>query len=109
MIGLTTVRADGIDWPLATFVDAYGMKVVDPFDLPSFSAPHAMRLVTLTRDGQVLPPQYANEVVWARTVAFSPLPGTPEGVPCRLCGDPALRVEDDLCDDCEADQEPWGW
>lgn len=27
------VRADGIDWPILTFIDCYGFQMVDEFDL----------------------------------------------------------------------------
>jgi hypothetical protein len=97
------VRADGVDWPLATFLDAYGFHLVDRFVRPRIGGEH--RVLTIDNGGQVQPARYADVVDWHAVYAWraaDPVSG-PEA--CFNCGTSA--DEEQVCGSCEADAEPW--
>lgn len=48
MSALSVIRADGIDWPVDTYLDALGFRRVDRFEVPSLH--DAARVVTVTRE-----------------------------------------------------------
>jgi hypothetical protein len=100
------IRADGVDWPLATFLDAYGYRQVDPVALPVFDGQARFAVVTL--HGELEPPRYASEIRWWDALAFRPIEHGPEGEPCRFCGQPVGRTDDDICEPCE-DSAEWDW
>lgn len=101
-----TIRADGIEWPLQTFLDAYGYRPADPADLPRMDG--QVRLATVTKAGELRPPMFADQVGWYDVLAFRPLEGAPESTPYRLCGDAILRTDsDDICVPCEDAAEWW--
>ena len=102
-----TIRADGIDWPLQTFLDAYGYRSADPADLPRMDG--QVRLVTVTKAGELRPPMFADQVGWYDVLAFRPLECAPESDPCRCCGEPTFRTDfDDICSSCE-DEGEFAW
>lgn len=98
-----TIRADGVTWPLDTYIDALAFRRVDPFDQPCFDGD--VRLVTIAIDGRVTPATYASQVRWFETLAYRPLDYTRQAAPCDGCGEPIYDGEDGLCLGCE--NEPW--
>lgn len=101
-----TISADGITWPLETYLDAMRFRRLDRWDEPRLDG--QVRVVTVTRDGVLQSALYANEVRWADVQAYRPTDNSVASTPCRLCGDPTERLDDDICEDCEYDAEP-GW
>jgi hypothetical protein len=94
------ISADGMRWSLETFLDAYGFARVDHLDPPECVEAAAIRVETITSNGQLMPARYASEVDWHDVIAFKGLKLTPGGDPCRCCGRTSLNVDDDICVDC---------
>ncbi len=97
-----TIRADGMDWPLETFLDARGFVRVDRFETPAFrDALGDPRMDVVTIGGELAVDVYASAVSWPDTIAFRLVDDT--GEPCFWCG--TSTDEEDMCDRCEADCE----
>jgi hypothetical protein len=101
MATAATVRADGMEWPIATFIDAYGLIKVDHFAHPCLDG--AARLIALTNDGRLLDAVSANMVDWHGTVAFRLVDGDRQQ-PCFFCGTSADA--DVHCEEC-LDSAEW--
>lgn len=92
----TTIRADGVDWPILTFLDAYGYQPVDRFIRPDLEG--GRRICLLDDAGEIRGPTFVDQVDWHGIVAWraaDPLETMPA---CFLCGtslDPAS-----ICEDC---------
>ncbi|WP_242148877.1 hypothetical protein [Sphingomonas sp. BAUL-RG-20F-R05-02] len=94
-----TIEADGLSWPAQTYVDALRFREIDAFDPPCLD--ERVQLITIDRDLRVLPAAFADEIDWPRTVAFRPLEHTSAATPCRICGQPSLSIEGDICEPCD--------
>lgn len=92
------VHADGVTWPLDTYIDALAFRRVDQFDQPCFDGD--VRLVTIAVDGRITPATYASQVRWFETLAYRPLDYTREAAPCEGCGEPIYDGEDGYCLEC---------
>jgi hypothetical protein len=90
-----TIRADGMDWPLETYLDAYGFKRRDEFDPPP-TIRHAAAVTLVREDLSLQLGQDAESVIWPGVIAFK-LEGDFPG-PCHWCG--TSDDEDDMCADC---------
>lgn len=101
-----TVHADGVTWPLDTYIDALAFQRVDTFQMPVLD--HQMRVATVTVEGKLQPITYVSHVVWHEVVAFKPIEGTREAAPCRSCGEPCFNFSDDICESCDAESW-WPW
>lgn len=98
------IHADGIAWPIETYLDAYAYRRVDPFARPSFDG--QVRVLTVTEAGELRAPTYADQVIWHDVIAFRP---ADSDVRCRICGDLILRLADDICGSCDDDfYSGWG-
>lgn len=95
------IRADGVDWPLLTFLDAYGYHRVDRFVHPNVDA--ASHVLTIDDAGQVRDPLYADAVDWHATYAWRALDPRDAPAACFLCG--TSTDTDDVCDPCWEDGE----
>ncbi|HEX8554354.1 MAG TPA: hypothetical protein VF695_06575 [Sphingomonas sp.] len=110
MLAARIIRADGVEWPLATFIDAYGLKLHDRFDPPPFSSgpASAARVTVVTATGELIADRTADAILWADVIAFAPVAGTPAATLCKVCDEPVFEAgfEDnpDICAKCEA----WG-
>lgn len=93
---LQTIRADGVDWPLLTFLDAYGYQSVDRFIRPVL--PAGRRICTLDEVGQVRGPTFADQVDWHGIVAWRAFDPLDVAKPCFLCGTTLDSFE--ICDEC---------
>ncbi|TPG14390.1 hypothetical protein [Sphingomonas oligophenolica] len=101
-----TIRADGIDWPIETYLDALDFKRVNPFEIPQLQ--HQVRVVTVTGEGELAPPTFADQVRWHDVLAYRYIEHGPETILCRLCAEPVGRTDfDDICESCEDEGEPW--
>jgi hypothetical protein len=102
-----TIRADGVDWPLATFLDAYGFTSLDRFDSPPFSSTtaNAARVTVVTVAGELVVDRTADAIVWSDVIAFAPVAGTPAAALCRHCDEPvgeaAFESNPLVCAACE--------
>jgi hypothetical protein len=101
MMAAATIRADGIDWPLRTFLDAYGYHQVDRFTHPNVNA--GSRVLTIDDVGRIREPLYADAVDWHATFAWRALDPRDAPAPCCLCG--TSTDDDDFCDACWEDGE----
>ncbi|TCP33245.1 hypothetical protein [Sphingomonas sp. BK235] len=99
----TTVRADGMVWPLRTYCAAYGMVAVDQFARPSFDS--QVRVIALCNDGAVTEPRWADQVLWHDVLAYRLLDGPTPAEPCICCG--SSSDPNEICGDCHDDME-WG-
>jgi hypothetical protein len=103
----TTIRADGMEWPLQTYLDAMNFNRVDPCDLPSIEG--QIRVTTVSLSGELAPSVYASQVRWYDVLAFRPIANGLESTPCETCGDPVMRVDaHPECASCEDGRE-YGW
>ncbi|WP_267382581.1 MULTISPECIES: hypothetical protein [unclassified Sphingomonas] len=93
------IQADGIVWPLQTYLDARAFRRVDPFATPDCDG--QLRVETVTLQAELQPCRYASSVAWHNVLAWRPV----DIVACRCCGDPVASLGDDLCDDCD---DAWG-
>lgn len=98
-----TIRADGVDWPLATFIDAYRFMTVDRFILPDLR--REQRLAVLDDAGRIHSPIDVAQVDWCRTIAWRTLDAADAPEPCFLCGT-SLDAHQ-VCDDCNEQAEPY--
>lgn len=96
-----TIRADGLEWPLETYLDARGFIRVDPFAPPSLGGGYMSdpRVEIVTLAGELQPERYASSVMWADVLAFRLVDHT--GEPCFWCG--TSTDDADMCDDCAED------
>jgi hypothetical protein len=99
-----TIQADGITWPVDTYIDALAFRRVDPFGSPYIDG--EARLVTISIDGELRAATYASQVAWHDTLAFRAVDYSRAATPCRACGETAFNLQDDLCDSCDSDD---GW
>lgn len=98
---IQTVHADGINWPLRTFLDAYGYHQVDRFVHPNVEPFRCV--LTIDDAGQVRPPLYADAVDWHATYAWRAVDPHDAPAACFLCG--TSTDTDDICDPCWEDAE----
>jgi hypothetical protein len=102
-----TIRADGMDWPLQTYLDAMSFSRVDPFALPAIDG--QIRVTTISLSGELAPSTYASQVRWYDVMAFRPIANGLESALCESCGDPVMRIDaHPQCASCENDGE-WDW
>ena len=102
-----TIRADGIEWPLQTYLDAMSFSRVDPFALPAIGG--QVRVTTVSLSGELAPSTYASQVPWHDVLAFRPIANGLESSPCDICGDPVMRIDfHSQCASCE-DAGEYGW
>lgn len=94
MSGLT-IHADGIDWPLQTYLDALGFKSIDAFAAPVIDG--EVRCDVVTRAGDLRCGCFASDVLWHDAMAWRPLN---LGI-CESCGDPLTQPGTTVCDGCE--------
>lgn len=92
----STVQADGINWPVSTFCDAYGMVLVDPFQRPSFDS--QVRVIVLDLDGRLTAPCWADQICWHDVAAYRLLDSPTPAAPCFLCG--SSQDPGELCGEC---------
>ncbi len=90
-----TITADGMEWPLQTFIDARGFVRVDPFAPPELSQ-DVLRLELVTLDGEHVRERYASAVIWQDVRAFRLIDEI--GDPCFCCGTSVDECV--MCDDC---------
>lgn len=92
------IHADGIAWPLQTYLDAYAYLRVDPYDPPRVEG--QLRVTAVTESGELRGPIYADQLIWRDVIAFRP---ADTDTRCRVCSDRIFRVSNDICDRCDAD------
>lgn len=68
-MAVLTVRADGVDWPVDSFIDNYRMLRSDG-TFPDFDGRDPL-VDILTSDGEYLTRQSASRVDWGRVRAFA--------------------------------------
>lgn len=95
------IRADGMEWPLETYLDARGFIRVDPLNPPFPGAGYQSdpRIEIVTHAGELQQERYASTVMWADVKAFKLNDAT--GGLCFFCG--TSIDETDICDYCEED------
>ena len=102
MAGIT-IRADGVDWPLETFIDCYRMVRHDR-SYPRIAATSAA-VNFVNEAGQFQERKPANTVYWGEVVAYS----LPDGYICPECSLPTevmwLQNSRETCYDCTDDDE----
>jgi len=108
-----TIRADGMELPLATFLDAYGFTRTDG-ERPDF-AWLAGELDVVTATGELRQGVEMSAVPWWETIAVAVLKGSMRLAPCHGCGESIVPVSvstdgdgrtvltTDICDHCEED------
>ena len=96
-----TVRADGMDWPLQTFIDSYRM-IVTGGSAPDFGSLDPL-VDVLMENGSYVKAQRASLVEWHRAHAFA-CDAMPHGHKCEMCGDDTapdeLLSNHGWCDGC---------
>lgn len=96
-----TVRADGLVWPLRTFISAYRMIVTDgsPPDFRNLDP----AVSVLMENGSFVKRQPASLVEWHHVHAFA-CEALPKGLRCDTCGDHTdlaeLLKHEASCEDC---------
>lgn len=98
------IRADGVDWPLDTFIDAYRLTRVDRFDAPPCTSIDAsgVRVQAVTRTGELIADRTADALIWGDIIAYRPVEGTRAATPCLGCDQPVMRDSDaEVCEACE--------
>jgi hypothetical protein len=103
-----TIRADGMEWPLQTYLDAMSFSRVDQFAPPAIDG--QIRVTTVSLTGELAPSTYASQVRWHDVLAFRPIANGLESTPCETCGDPVMRTDCAAeCASCEDDRgDIWG-
>jgi hypothetical protein len=100
---MQTIHADGIDWPLGTFIDAYQMRRADG-DYPAFSSGDTV--IDYVNDaGQLITRKRANAVEWGRVIAYR-LPDHSPAMHCLGC-DEIIEHRYDWCDYCLDDGQDY--
>lgn len=99
----TTVRADSVDWPFATFLDAYGYHRVDRFRHPVLD--RCCQVLTVDVEGQLRRACEAHAVDWHGTLAWRAADDRFAPELCFLCG--TSGDADDVCQRCRDDAEPY--
>lgn len=108
-----TIRTDGMEWPLATFIDAYSFTRTDG-ERPDFAG-LAGELDVVTANGELRKGVEMSAVPWWETIAVAVPKGSMRLAPCHGCGESIVPVSvstdgdgrtvltTDICDHCEED------
>lgn len=116
-----TIRADGLEWPLDTYLDARGFIRTNG-EVPDFARfPGLLDVVTLS--GELREKQEAATIPWHDVLAAHAPDGSLQFGPCSNCGEwivpvswhqepgekgPVMVIEDGFCTRCE-DAMEWDW
>lgn len=106
-----TIRADGVEWPLATFIDAYGFTRTDG-ERPDFAG-LAGELDVVMASGELRHGMEMSAVPWWEVVAVAVPKGSMRLANCHGCGigivpvsvstdgDGRTVLTTNICDNCE--------
>lgn len=108
---MTIIHFDGQDWPVETFLDAYGFTRMDALD------PHQRdklqdqpgRLMAVLVDGQLIPDRAGTDLPWRDVRAIR---SVSQGglLVCDWCGELCSQLTtllrgEEVCEDCERGAE----
>jgi hypothetical protein len=102
------ITHDGVDWPVATFISAYGFVEINPWDELAPIRESYEKIIAITSDGELIEGEIARNLDWSEVVAIRRANGATGLEICDSCGDLAelTHVGDgSWCDDCLDDED----